>query len=106
MFKALKDSIASNAALLHCNRLISRYGALKELRIDSARRRMEAVFHLEGETAPVAVTVEKYEIVEEKGRKFFRVVECRCARPWIQNVIEDHVYGRKFPLPHWAAAIL
>jgi hypothetical protein len=106
MISALKDRVASQAARLHCNKLLARYGAVQELRINSARRRMEVVCLLEGETAPIAVTVESYEITDEGGKKFIHVAACRCSRPWVQHFLEDHLYGRKFPLPAWAAAAL
>jgi hypothetical protein len=106
MFNALKDKFTSKAARLYCNNLLARYGAVQELRIDSARQRMEVVCLLEGEAAPIAVTVEKYEITDEGGEKFVHVAATRCSRPWVQHFLEDHVYGRKFPLPSWAAAVL
>jgi hypothetical protein len=106
MFNALKDKVTSTAARHHCNTLLARYGEVRELSIDSARRRMEVVCLLEGETAPIAVTVEKYEITDEGGKKFVHVAATRCARPWVQHFLEDHVHGRKFPLPSWAAAAL
>ena len=106
MFNALKDKVTSAAALHHCNTLLARYGEVQALTIDSARRRMEVVCLLEGESAPITVTVEKYEITDEGGEKFVSVAGSRCARPWVQHFLEDHIYGRKFPLPSWAAAAL
>ena len=106
MFNALKDHVTSKAALMHCNQLLARYGTVQDLRIDSARRSMEVVCLLKGETAPITVTVERYEIGDAGGEKFVRVEASRCSRPWVQHFLEDHVYGRKFPLPSWAAAAL
>jgi len=106
MFNALKDKVTSNAARLHCNNLLARYGSVQELRIDSARQSMEVVCLLEGESAPIAVTVEKYVITDEGGEKFVHVAASRCTRPWVQHFLEDHIHGRKFPLPSWAAAAL
>ena len=106
MFNALKDKVTSGAARAHCNSLLARYGEVQELRIDSARGSMEVVCLLEGETAPIAVTVDKYEITDEAGKKFVHIATTRCARPWVQHFLEDHIYGRKFPLPSWAAAAL
>jgi len=106
MLNALKDRVTSNAARLHCNNLLARYGTVQELCIDSARQRMEIVCLLEGETAPIAVTVEKYEITNEGGKKFIHIAASRCSRPWVQHFLEDHIHGRKFPLPTWAAAVL
>lgn len=106
MLTAFKDKITSSAARTHCNTLLKRYGEVKELRIDSAKRRMEVVVLLEGETGSIAVTIEKYEITDVGGEKFVHVAATRCTRPWVQHFIEDHLYGRKFPLPSWAAAAL
>jgi hypothetical protein len=106
MLSALKDKITSKAAQAHCNTLLARYGRVQELRIDSAERRMELVCQLEGEASSIAVTVERYEITEEGGEKFVHVASTRCARPWVQHFLEDHIHGRKFPLPSWAAAAL
>ena len=106
MFNALKDRVTSKAAQLHCNKLLARYGAVLELHVDSARQSMEIVCQLEGETAPIAVTVEKYAITDEGGKKFIHVAASRCSRPWVQHLLEDHIHGRKFPLPTWAAAVL
>jgi len=106
MLNAFKDKITSNAARAHCNTLFVRYGEVKELRIDSAKRRMEAVFVLEGESGSIAVTIEKYEMTDVDGEKSVHVTAARCTHPWVQHIIEDHFYGRKFPLPSWAAAAL
>lgn len=106
MFNALKDKVTSTAAKAHCNTLLARYGTVQELRIDSARRSMEVVCLLEGESAPIAVTVTSYEITDAGGEKFVHVAATRCTRPWVQHFLEDHIYGRKFPLPSWAAAAL
>src|SRR5476651_2357962 len=106
MLNALKDKVTSKAARLHCNTLLARYGTVQELRIDSARQTMEVVCLLEGETVPIAVTVDKYEITEAGGGRFVHVAATHCARPWIQHFLEDHIHGRKFPLPAWAAAVL
>ncbi len=106
MFSAVKDKLTSKAAQLHCNRLLARYAAVEELQIDSAKRRIELVILLEGEIAPIAVTIESYAITEEAGNKFVHIAATRCARPWVQHFLEDHVHGRKFPLPAWAAAAL
>ena len=106
MFNVLKDRVTSKAAQTYCNTMLARYGAVQELRIDTARQSMEIVCLLEGESAPIAITVEKYEITSEGGEKFVQLSAARCSRPWVQHFLEDHIYRRKFPLPGWAAAAL
>lgn len=106
MFNSLKDRVTSKAARLHCNTLLERYGTIQDLRIDSANRSVDIVCLLEGESSPITVKIESYGITEESGKKFVHIAATHCTRLWVQHFLEDHVYGRKFPLPGWAAAAL
>lgn len=106
MFSAAKDAMASRAAQAYVNGRISRYGQLQDFRLDSTQRRMEATCVLHGEPAPITVTVERYRIHESGGRKFIEIESCRCARPWLQALLDDFVRGRKIELPAWAASAL
>jgi hypothetical protein len=106
MFSAAKDAMASRAAQAYVNNRIARYGQLQELRIDSRAHTMEGTCLLHGENAPITVHVERYDVSERGGVKFLTVQKCRCARPWLQNLLTDFVEGRSVELPGWAASAL
>lgn len=106
MFSAAKDAMASRAAQAYVNGRITRYGQVTNFRIDSSNRRMEGSCVLHGEPEPITVTVERYAIHENGGRKFIEIQACRCARPWLQHLLEDYVQGRRIELPAWAASAL
>lgn len=106
MFSAAKDMMTSKAAKAYANNLIGRYGAVDELTIDSRRNRVEVVVRLNGEVSPIGVTIEKYQVVPENGKTFLEVLDSSCTRPWLQAVMRDHLHGRRFELPSWAAAAL
>ena len=106
MFTAAKDLMSSKAAKAYANNLVSRYGTVDELTIDSKRRRIELVVSLNGEVSPVGVTIEKYQVVPEGGKTFVEVLDSSCTRPWLQAAMRDHLHGRRFELPSWAAAAL
>jgi hypothetical protein len=106
MFNAAKDAIASRAAQTYLNNFIARYGKVERLKLDSGKRRVEVVCQLEGEPTPIAVTVGHYEVESESGKKFIRVSDCTCSRPWLQRVIADYTKDRRFELPSWAASAL
>lgn len=106
MFSAAKDAMASSAAKAYINGRISRYGELQELKIESAGKRMQATCLLHGESAPITVHVDRYEISESGGRRLLHVRSCRCARPWLQNALDDFVVNRAIELPPWAASAL
>lgn len=106
MFKAAKDAFTSKAAQTFINQRIARYGQVQMLRIDSRAKTMEISCQLEGESLPIAVRVENYELREADGKKLLRVGSCVCSRPWLQNVLNDFARGREIPVPSWAAAAL
>ena len=98
--------LTSKAAKAYANNVIARYGAVDELTVDSKRHRIELTVQLNGEVSPVGVTIERYAIEEEGGKKFFQVLDSSATRPWLQAVMRDHLHGRRLELPPWAAAAL
>lgn len=106
MFSAAKDLMTSKAAKAYANDYLKPYGAVEDLSIDSKRHRIDVTVRLNGEVSPIAVTIEKYQIEEVGGKKFFQVLDSSATRPWLQAVMRDHLHGRKVELPSWAAAAL
>ena len=106
MFSAAKDMMTSKAAKAYANNVIGAYGAVEELAIDSQRNRIEVSVRLNGEVSPIGLTIEKYRLEQENGKVFVQVLDSSCSRPWLQAVLRDHVHGRRFEVPSWAASAL
>ena len=106
MFTAAKDAMASKAAKTYVSNFIERYGKITEFKIDSQRSRIEMVCQLIGEVSPIGVTIEKYRIEEKGAKKYLQVLDSSATRPWLQAVMRDHLHGRAFEVPTWAAAAL
>lgn len=106
MFSAAKDLMASQTAKAYANNMISRYGSVDDLKIDSRRSRIEVTVRLNGEVSPIGLTIEKYQKLEENGRTFIEVLDSSCTRPWLQAAMRDHLHGRRFEIPGWAASAL
>lgn len=106
MFGAAKDLMTSKAARAYINNAISKYGAVEDLAIDSSRGRIEFVCRLNGEVSPIGVTIEKYRVESDGDRRFIQVLQSAATRPWLDAVMRDHLNGRRFELPPWAAAAL
>ncbi len=106
MFSAAKDMMSSKAAKSYANNLIAAYGSVEELAIDSKRRRIDVRVNLNGEVSPIGVTIEKYQLLQEGSQTFLQVLDSSCTRPWLQAAMRDHLHGRRFEVPSWAAAAL
>ena len=106
MFTAAKDALASQAARVWANSLITRYGKVQELRIDSRGKTLAVTCLLDGETSPITIRVENYIVESERDRQFIRATGFSCSRPWLQNLLTDHGPKQRLELPAWAAAAL
>jgi hypothetical protein len=106
MFSAAKDLMTSKAAKAYVNNFIAAYGKVSDLQIDSKRNRIEVVCELNGEASPIGVTIEKYQLESKNGKSFIQVLDSSATRPWMQAVMRDHLHGRKFEVPPWAASAL
>lgn len=106
MFRAAKDAIAAKAAQAYINEKLARYAEVQRLQIFSAEGKMELVCKLYGEAEPISVEIGRYAIEGHGNDKTVRLADCRCGRPWVQNLLSDFVEQRSFPLPSWAAAAL
>lgn len=106
MFSAAKDLMTSKAAKAYANNVIARYGRVTALEIDSKRCRIDVTCELNGETSPIGVTIEKYQVEAAGEKTYIEVIDSSCTRPWLQAVMRDHLHGRKFMVPSWAASAL
>jgi len=106
MFSAAKDMVTSRAAKSYVNDFIRNYGAVDDLTIDSKRQRIDVTCTLHGEVSAISVTIEKYQIERRDGKTLFHVLDSSATRPWMQAAMRDHLHGRKFELPPWAAVAL
>ena len=106
MFTAAKDAFSSHAARTYVNGLITRYGEVSELKIDSLKKTVDIVCTLKGEAAPVEVRIENYRIDKEGAASFVEITKITCSRTWLLHLLEDHVRGRRLKLPSWAAKAL
>lgn len=106
MFSAAKDAFTSRAAQSFINQRIARYGEVRSLRLDSKAKSGEIVCALHGETEPVSVRVENYELRERDGQTFVRLGRCTCNRVWLENLLNDFGSAREIPVPSWAATAL
>ena len=106
MLGALKDSVASQAALSFANSRFGKYGVVQELKIDSQRKTVNVTFQPEGEPSPIQLRIENYRVDTVGDKKFISVTGFTCSRPWLHSLLDDFAKNRRLELPPWAAAAL
>lgn len=106
MLNAAKDILSSRAAQAWANNLISAYGQVEELKIDSRRKTVEVTCQLDGEATPITVRIEDYLLEREGDQTYFRAGRFSCSRRWLQQALTDHASEHRIALPTWAAGLL
>lgn len=101
-----KDKALSKALEVLGETVISRYGKLIGIRLDSLTRRIEAEVLLRGETAPLSVSIENYEIVSEEGKSFITCNKISVSREWMKILADDLLKEKKLEIPSKYAKLL
>ena len=95
-----KDWLLEKAAVVMINQAVLKpYGSLTGLKLDSTARNLSAELQLNGETEPVRIEVQEYELIEEENKAFFVIKSLTTSRSWLTRLGDDFAVGRKFELP-------
>ncbi len=100
MFNSLKDSFTSSAARSMLASKLERYGRLQDLRISSREKTIAADVLLEGEAESISIRIERYRIAGDHGARALVIEKVATSRPWLQNLLEDLVVEKPFPVPN------
>lgn len=102
-----KDWLIQKAAVAMLNQSIFRpYGNIKDLKLDTTGRSIEAEVELNGESQAVRIQVPEYEIIEEGDTAYFIVKEISTSREWLTALARNYAVGRRFEIPESARAYL
>ena len=100
LFSKAKDQALNVMARQIIGGKFKRYAELQSLRIDTANRQVLLQLKLAGETSAIEVEILRYDIRStSEGDSVLAVIEARADRQWLQNLLEDVVIGKEFPLP-------
>lgn len=101
-----KDKAVSKALEVLGESVIAKYGKLIAVRIDSLARRIELEVLLKGETTPLRVSIENYEIISEEGRSFITCSEVSVSREWMKILADDILKEKRIEIPSNYAKLL
>ncbi len=103
MIRSVKDKTLSRAIALAVNTKIRKFGTMLDFKLDSRTKTIELEIMLKGETEPLFVKVQRYEILEENGRYFLLAERIVTSREWINVVAESYLQGQRIEIaPRYA----
>ena len=102
----LPDSAAVWAVRRYFNHRYEPIGQMTTLQIDAAKKSATFEFELKGETQPLRVSINRYEVTTAGDKTILEIKEFETSREWINYVAREFLRGRKFEVPEVARAVL
>jgi hypothetical protein len=99
MALAVKDAGASFMVERAVAHRLQPYGRMLNLSIDSKTKRIRLEILLKGETEPIAITIDEYQLTSAAGADFVRINKASASREWIHALLQDFALGKTIPLP-------
>jgi hypothetical protein len=96
---AAKDAGASFVVERAVAHRLQPYGRMLNLSIDSKTKRIRLEVLLKGETEPLTVTIDQYEITTAAGADFIFIKKVSASREWVDALLQDFAIGKTIPLP-------
>jgi hypothetical protein len=103
---AAKRGAVEAAAKAFINERIKHFGQVARLELDTQQKRLYVELELKGESSPVWVQVEGYELQEQGGIPGIRLLGARASREWMTLAVEQYVTGRWFRIPPTVRMVL
>ena len=104
-FQDQKDTSVSFLVEKMLQKKLERYGQLLEFKLDSRRCAAFLSLRLKGESAPVSVRIEEYQVLNAAGTGAVVVKRASASREWLTLLLEDVVLGKPFTIPEKYASI-
>jgi hypothetical protein len=93
------DSSTSFVLERALQRRLERYGRMLNFQIDSQRKTARCEVLLKGERDPITVSIDEYELRETGSGLAIVVHKATVSREWMNQLIEDYLCQREWPLP-------
>ena len=106
-FSDSKDLMLSSLALPMLNNAwLKPYGQATALKLNSTDKALEITLELKGESEPLRLHVQEYELVVQGSQKHLVIKRLTTSREWMTELARNFLIGKQLPLPAEAAGVL
>ncbi|MCK5248646.1 MAG: hypothetical protein KAJ98_01685 [Spirochaetaceae bacterium] len=81
------------------NQSIKEFGQLVELKIDNRGKTVTATIILNGETLPMNLRIDEYEIIRDNSSAGMLIRDASSDKPWLNSIIKKFIIGKALKVP-------
>ena len=100
------SSVIEQGAREYLDQHFSSVGTVTALKIDSNRRQITLDAELKGETQPLHVVIDSYEITNTSEGTFIEIKQLTASREWMTALASTVLKDRKFKVPNLVGSLL
>ncbi len=101
-----KDKALSRTLEILGRQAVSRYGTLCDITLDSLHRKIEIEVLLKGESCPVRISINRFDIVFEGDQASVVFRDIAVSREWMKTLAEDILKDRPLKIPRKYAKLI
>lgn len=102
---AAKDAALGYLARTLLNGKIRAFGEVTDLAFDTAEHAIDLRVALRGESEPVQIRVNKYDIEQTASGPLLTIVDATASREWLTAVLREFAMGHSWPIPSHAGLL-
>ena len=88
------------------NSKIKEYGEVLEIKLDSKTKHARVKVLLKGESKPLEIIVDEYEITREAGKSSIRILKASSNRLWMDAALQNFIVDKEFNVPEKAVSYM
>ena len=106
-FSDSKDRLVAGFALPMLNNgPLKPYGQATDLKLNSTNKTLEVTVALRGESTPIRVEVQDYELMDEGGKTFVVLKRVTTSREWMTELAQKFLAGKRLEVPAEVSSML
>jgi hypothetical protein len=94
-----KDASVSMVAEKMLQKYLEPYGRLMDLALNSRQNTASIKVLLKGETEPLIIDIQEYELVQEPAGSYVTVKRATASREWLTLLLRTFLLGRRLDVP-------
>lgn len=104
--KGMKDGALGLALKSFLNERLKEYGEALECQVDTKACRVAVKARLKGESEPVTVAVERYELEKIGDERYITLKTFSCSKEWVALLLGNFLKDKRYKLPAAVASFL